>query len=67
MDESKQLYLFKRQKFGHGTYSTAEHTYICSEDSTWVPIVMQFAAFLDESGYVGVYETLDLLLAQEDM
>ncbi len=65
--EEKQSFMFKRQKFGPGTYTTSEHTFICSEDSSWVPILMQFAAFLDDSGYVGVYETLDNLLAQEDM
>lgn len=65
MDENKQTYTFKRVKYGVGSYSVSEHSYICGEDSSWVPIVMQFATFLDESGYVGVYEALSLLLEED--
>lgn len=65
MDENKQAYTFKRVKYGVGSYSSSEHSYICGEDSSWVPIVMQFATFLDESGYVGVYESLSLLLEED--
>jgi len=65
MDENKQAFTFKRVKYGVGTYSVSEHSYICDEDSQWVPIMMQFATFLDESGYAGVYETLSVLLSED--
>jgi len=65
MDEDKQTYTFKREKYGVGTYSVSQHSYICGEDSSWVPIMLQFATFLDESGYVGVYESVSLLLEEE--
>ena len=64
--DDKQTYIFKRQKYGQGSYSTSEHTYICSEDSSWVPILLQFATFLDEAGYVGVYEAVLLALEEGD-
>lgn len=65
MDEDKQTYTFKREKYGAGSYSVSQHSYICGEDSSWVPIMLQFATFLDESGYVGVYESVSLLLEEE--
>lgn len=65
MEENKQTYTFKRVKYGVGSYAVSEHSYICGEDSSWVPIVMQFATFLDESGYVGVYESLSAMLEED--
>lgn len=60
--EDKQMYLFKRQRYGQGNYSINEHSFICSDESSWLPILLQFAAFLDESGYVGVYESVSTAL-----
>lgn len=64
--DDKQMYVFKRQKYGQGSYSMSEHSYVCGDDSSWVPILLQFATFLDESGYVGVYETVSLMLEEEE-
>ena len=61
----KQMYNFKRQKYGEGTYSTAEHTFICEEGARWDAILLQFATFLDECGYVGVYESVSLMLEED--
>ena len=41
---------------------TIEHTYMCHEDSTWMPIMLQFAAFLEGCGYVGVYRRVEALV-----
>ena len=65
MEENKQLFVFKRQKFGPSTYATTEHSYICSEHSKWDPILLQFAEFLDEIGYVGVYDRIEKMLERE--
>lgn len=63
--EDKQTYTFERVKHGPGTYSVSKHSYICGDDSSWVPILLQFASFLDESGYVGVYESISMMLEEE--
>lgn len=60
--ENKQSFIFKRMLAGQGTYSTQEHMYVCDEDSQWVPIMMQFAAFLEGVGYVGVVERVESLM-----
>ena len=65
--DNKHMYHFQRESFGHAHYSTSQHTYVCSEDSPWYPIVLQFATFLDECGYVGVYENLSRMLEKEGL
>ena len=60
--DDKQLYIFKRQKHGVGSFSVSEHSFICSEDDPWDVVVLQFAAFLDQCGYVGVYENISIAL-----
>lgn len=60
--ENKQSFIFKRILAGQGTYSTQEHMYVCDEESQWVPIMMQFAAFLEGAGYVGVVDRIETLV-----
>lgn len=64
--DDKQMFVFKRQRYGQGSYSTAEHAYVCGDDSSWTPILLQFASFLDEIGYVGVYETVSYALEEAE-
>lgn len=60
--ENKQTFIFKRNTYGPGSYSSQEHMYVCDADSSWMPIMLQFAAFLEGAGYVGVVERLDELM-----
>ena len=62
--EHKQLYNFKRQQYGEGSYSTSEHTFVCEDSAGWDAVLLQFATFLDECGYVGVYEKVSLMLEE---
>lgn len=64
--EDKKLFKFIEQRYGTGNYTLKEHTYVCPDHSQWIPIVLQFAAFLEGTGYVGVYERLEAALFEED-
>ena len=59
MSEVTKQFVFTEIEYGHGVNSKHETTYVTDADSTWMPILMQFAAFLEGCGYVGVYETLE--------
>lgn len=43
-----------------------EHGYMTTEDSTWMPVILQFAAFLEGCGYVGVYQRVQNMIDFED-
>lgn len=63
--DNKQLYQFTRQQYGEGSFSKSEHTFICEEGAGWDTVLLQFATFLDECGYVGVYENVSLMLERD--
>ena len=48
-----------------GGHNTISHTYMCDQHSTWMPIMMQFAAFLEGAGYVGVVDRVNYMIDQE--
>jgi hypothetical protein len=58
MNEIKQ-YVFTEIETDGGTYRKNETTYICPSDSPWMPIMLQFATFLEGCGYVGVVERME--------
>lgn len=58
----KQYYHFKKSSSTPSVSTTSEHFYVCSEDARWNDIMLQFAAFLDSCGYVGVFEKVNLML-----
>ncbi len=60
--ENKQYYHFKKGTSAPTVTTSSEHFYICEEDAQWDDVLRQFAAFLDASGYVGVYERIDNML-----
>lgn len=62
MNELTKQFVFTEVEYGHGVYHKNETTYVCSADSTWMPIMLQFATFLEGCGYVGVYKTLEEVL-----
>lgn len=63
--QNKHMYHFQRENYGQSHYSTTQHTYVCEEDSPWYPVILQFASFLDECGYVNVYEKMAIMLEDE--
>jgi hypothetical protein len=48
-----------------GGRNTISHAYMCDRDSTWMPIMMQFAAFLEGCGYIGVVDRVTEMIDQE--
>jgi hypothetical protein len=60
--DNKQYYHFKKGTSAPNVTTSSEHFYICEEDARWDDVMRQFAAFLDSSGYVGVFERIDALL-----
>ena len=60
--DNKQYYHFKKGTSTPNVTTNAEHFYICEEDARWDDVMRQFATFLDSTGYVGVYERIDMLL-----
>ena len=64
--ENKQYYHFKKGTSVPSVVTTSEHFYMCGEDVQWDDIMLQFAAFLDSSGYVGVYEKIAKALNNMD-
>lgn len=58
MNDVKQ-YIFSEVEIENGVYRKNETTYICPTDSTWLPIMLQFAAFLEGCGYVGVVDRIE--------
>ena len=45
--------------------STISLEYICEEHSAWMPIMLQFAAFLEGCGYVGVVDRVTYMIDQD--
>tara|TARA_R110000868_G_scaffold385929_1_gene654022 strand:+ start:3502 stop:3699 length:198 start_codon:yes stop_codon:yes gene_type:complete len=60
----KQYYLFKRTTSQPNVDTNHEHFYGCDLEETWPTIIRQFASFLDQCGYVGVYEKMDFMLEE---
>lgn len=49
------------------TTSSIEHSYMARESTPWMPIMLQFAAFLEGCGYVGVYQRVqDMIMWMEE-
>lgn len=61
---TKQNYLFKKFTQTETSTSNNEHFFVCGEDDPWDVILRQFAMFLDQCGYVGVYESVDSMLEE---
>ena len=61
---TKQNYLFKKFSQTETSTSNNEHFFICGEDDPWDVVLRQFAMFLDQSGYIGVYEAVDVMLEE---
>ena len=58
---------FHRAMSEEGTSSSIEHSYMTHESSPWMPIMLQFAAFLEGCGYVGVYQRVqDMIMWMEE-
>ena len=62
--DNKQYYHFKKGTSAPTVTTSSEHFYICDEAAMWGDIIRQFAMFLDECGYVGVYENVDTMLEE---
>ena len=58
----KQYYHFKKSSSQPSVATSSEHFYVCGEDAMWTDVMLQFAAFLDTCGYVGVYEKTNRML-----
>lgn len=52
-------YCFSRSVTDELGTQTVEHSYITKESTPWSPIMLQFAAFLEGCGYVGVYQRVN--------
>ena len=47
--------------------TSIEHSYMTRESTPWMPIMLQFAAFLEGCGYVGVYQRVsDMIMWMEE-
>ena len=47
--------------------ATVEHSYMAHESTPWMPVMLQFAAFLEGCGYVGVYQRVsDMIMWMEE-
>jgi len=55
MKDVSQNFLFKRVTNEENRSTNHEHFYVCEEGAIWGDVLRQFAMFLDECGYVGVY------------
>lgn len=42
--------------------TSIEHSYMTRESTPWMPIMLQFAAFLEGCGYVGVYQRVNEMI-----
>lgn len=42
--------------------TSIEHGYITNEDAPWMPVMLQFASFLEGCGYVGVYQRVQWMI-----
>jgi hypothetical protein len=62
----KQTYVFNKISSTETSTSKHEHCFICNEDDPWPVVVQQFATFLDECGYVGVAEAIDIMFEERD-
>lgn len=60
---TQHWYKFSRNTCDHNSSTRSEHSFACPDDARWDEVVLQFATFLDTCGYVGVYNALDLMLA----
>lgn len=63
----KQTYIFNKHSSTDTSTSKNEHCFICDEDDPWDVILRQFAMFLDQSGYVGVYENVEMMLEDREL
>lgn len=64
--DDKQQYFFQRIKQDESSKSNVEHFFVCNGDDPWPIVMLQFATFLDTSGYVGVYEAVDIMLEERE-
>jgi hypothetical protein len=64
MKDVSQNFLFKRVTNEENRSTNHEHFYVCEEGAIWGDVLRQFAMFLDECGYVGVYENVDMMLEE---
>ena len=55
---------FNDVEFAH--YKRINHRAHFSEDTRWVNVLSEFAKFLDSTGYVGVSDAVDKMVAQKD-
>jgi len=55
---------FDDVEFPH--YKRVDHRVHFSEDTRWVNVLSEFARFLDSTGYVGVADAVDKMIAQKD-
>lgn len=46
--------------------TNVEHSYMTHESTPWMPVMLQFAAFLEGCGYVGVYERVHYMIDTMD-
>lgn len=61
-----QHFIFKRLRESDTSSSTVEHMHTCSDDATWDSVLLNFAAFLDSCGYVGVYDKVEYMLEKAE-
>jgi len=57
----KQYYHFKKNCSRPSVETSSELFYVCGEDAQWTDVMLQFAAFMDSCGYVGVHEKVECL------
>lgn len=58
----KQYYHFKKNSSRPSVETSSELFYVCGEDAQWTDVMLQFAAFMESCGYVGVQEKVDIML-----
>jgi hypothetical protein len=46
--------------------TSIEHSYMTHDDTPWMPIMLQFAAFLEGCGYVGVYQRVQWMIEEKE-
>lgn len=61
-----QHYIFKRLTNDNTSSTTVEHMCTFADEATWVSVMMNFAAFLDSCGYMGVYDRMEDFLKEID-
>ena len=66
MNNDQHNYFFEHASKENNVLTNKEMLYICTGDSDWHEIILQFAVFLDEVGYVGVYDKVSYLLENDN-